>query len=560
MASETLRELLIRIGVEADNKGLDQIDEGIDKVTEGAANLIEMMVAAGAAVATLTAGLLANTADVAGNADEIEKQASALGISVESYQKLGYALDDVGVGADALPKLLGEVAATVTDAADAASPAAEALSAIGLSAEELAAMTPDEQLNAIMEGLSGVEDQTLKLELANELLGGKSEALLPLLDAQGESLEDLGDKAEAAGLVMSEETVDAGAALNDQLEALENIAAGLMQTLGADLIPVVSELAGQILDWYTANKELINTSIQEFADLVAEGFRAAAQALVDVNAAMGPDGWKKLAEVIAFLAGAGGIAYVAVQLFTMVSGLITVGQGIAAVVGPMLGIGAVANPIGLIALGIAATVAAMAVWILYMQDLYVWLTGGTSLIGTWIEKNREAGGVIGGLAAYLDGLKNIAVAAFSLIALYFTTVWAAGQPFRDLLMEIGTVLMSIVMPAIGMVSDALGGLLGLIGSALSGLASLMGGSTALGAVGAVPGATELPATASTALASAPSTSQGTTGATGSTVTTGSTTVSITGAGITQEQAQALIDDTLDQQARATASALEGAPV
>lgn len=587
-ASETIRELLLKIGVEADKGALDSFDEGVDSLKEGMSNLIEMAAAATAALAGLAAGLVANTADVAANADEIDKQASALGITTESYQKLAFALDDVGVGADALPKLLGEVAASVTDAADASSPAAEALAAIGLSAEELAAMTPDEQLEAIMEGLSGVTDQTEKLELANALLGGKSEALLPLMDAQGESLEVLGDKAEAAGLVMSDETVAAAAELNDQLEALENLAKGMLQTLGADLVPVISELATEFMEWYNANKEVINSDMKTFAEDIADGFRAVADAVVAANDAVGGiEGWKELAEVIAALAGAGGLAYVAVQIGSIVSGLMSLWSGMSAVTtmlaplwslvelvmiwGPSMGFveaatmalsGAVSvllGPVSLITAGIAATVAAMAVWILYMQDLYTWITGGTSLIGTWVEKNREAGGVIGGLALIIEGLKNVAVAAFGLIAWYFTTVWTAGQPFRDLLMQIADIMMGIVVPAIGMVSDALGGLLGLIGQALSGLASLMGGGAALGAVG-VPSMGGVSTDAAAALGSAPTSTQGATASAGTTVSTGSTTVSITGAGITQEQAQALINDTLEQQARATASALEGAPI
>lgn len=587
-ASETIRELLLKIGVEADKGELDAFDEGVDSLREGMSNLIEMAVAATAAIAGMAAGLVANTADVAENADEIDKQASALGISTKSYQELAYALDDVGVGADALPKLLGEVAASVTDAADASSPAAEALTAIGLSAEELAAMTPDEQLAAIMEGLSGVTDQTEKLELANTLLGGKSEALLPLMDAQGESLQDLADKAEAAGLIMSDETVAAGAELNDQLEALENLSKGLLQTLGADLIPIISELATEITDWYNANKEVIASDIQAFADEVADGFRAVADAMIAANEAVGGlEGWKELAEIVAALAGAAGLVYVGTQIYAIATGLMSLFSGLSAVAtmlaplwslvelvmiwAPSMGLveaatmalsGAVSvllGPVTLIAAGIAATVAIMAVWLLYMQDLYTWITGGTSLIGTWVEKNREAGGVIGGLALVIEGLKNVAVAAFGLIATYFTTVWAAGQPFRDLLMQIAEIMMGIVTPAIGMVSDALGGLLGLIGQALSGLASLMGGGAALGAVG-VPSMEGVPATAAAALDSAPAFSQGTTGSAGTNVTTGNTTVSITGAGITQEQAQALINDTLDQNARATAAALEGAPV
>lgn len=554
MPAEVIRELVALLGVEADTEGLDTFEEGIERAGEGLSNLINLAAAAGAAVGALAGALVANTLDVAGNADSLDKQASALGIGVEEYQRLAYALDDVGLGAEQLPKLLTQIAKTAEAAATEGTPAAEALAAIGLSSEELAGMSPDEQLAAILSGLSGITDQTEKLQVAQVLLGGDAAKLVTLMDAQGESLEDLGDKAESAGLILSEETVKAGADLQEELDGLTAILEGLRVELGVALLPVIRELVDDLRGWYEANKEVIKQDLQAFAQAVAEGFRAAAGALAAANEAIGgAEGWKELAEIVATLAGAGGLVYIVAQIYAIGAGLATAASGLAAFLGGAVTIGGLTTPIGWVVAAVAALAGYVVFLGLALEDLYVWFNGGTSLIGTFVERNREAGGVLGALAFALEQWKILASAYFGVLSTGATSLLSALSPLLSVLSAVGGVLAGGVAAGVDVVAGGLARLIGLIGSALAGLNSL------LGLTGAVGGAS-IPAPVASGVASAPTGTAGAAGGGSTSVTTGAVNVSVSGAGITQEQAQALINDTLDQQARATASALEGAPV
>ena len=81
--------------------------------------------------------------DVGSAGDQIDKTSQKIGISAESYQKWGYVFERCGADVNNLQTGMKKLSTIITDAAGGSDSAAEKLSAVGLSIEELSRRTAE---------------------------------------------------------------------------------------------------------------------------------------------------------------------------------------------------------------------------------------------------------------------------------------------------------------------------------------------------------------------------------------------------------------------------------
>ena len=129
------------------------------------------------------------------------------------------------------------------------------LQELGIGYEEFMAMNTEEQLYTIIEALQGMESQTDKVTIAQEIFGNRVyQELLPLLNMEQGSLQDLSAEFENLGLIMSDDTVKSIAEVGDRLDNLGNLIKTSALIIGTDFLP---EING-IIDALTA---LVNGSV-----------------------------------------------------------------------------------------------------------------------------------------------------------------------------------------------------------------------------------------------------------------------------------------------------------
>ena len=177
---------------------------------------------------------------ITGAADELQRLSDIAGVSVEDFQSLSKAGVQFGIDGDDMADVLRELQLRLGEAAAAGSgPAVEAMELLGLSWDDLEGKSPREQLILIAEALLGVEDQSQRLFIAEELLGGSFERLQPIILG--------GDKALRA-FIQAEK--DATVATDEQVESLVEARRALTEFLGdAETlgIRVLGALAGSML-------------------------------------------------------------------------------------------------------------------------------------------------------------------------------------------------------------------------------------------------------------------------------------------------------------------------
>jgi hypothetical protein len=179
-------------------------------------------------------------------ADEMQKFSQRVGISTEALSELRHAANLSGVPISALEmslqrmtRRLGEVALTGKGTA------ASALEQLGLDAQKLAALAPDEQLGAIADALAGVENQSIKVALAQKIFDSEGVKMIQMLEQGSAGLDKMRESARAAGVTLTTEGANAAARANDAFTQLSASIGAVGQAFAIGFAPEIA--AG--LEW-----------------------------------------------------------------------------------------------------------------------------------------------------------------------------------------------------------------------------------------------------------------------------------------------------------------------
>jgi hypothetical protein len=180
--------------------------------------------------------------------DATAKVSDAIGIQTEKLIGLRHASGLAGVGQEQLDKSLKKMVLNVADAQRGSGEAAAAFAELGLSAEQLATMTPDQQFSAIADGLAGVESQSQKAALSYKIFGREGVNLLNVLNLGSEGLAASQAEAEKLGLTFSRIDAAKVEEANDAITKVGERITALGQQLAIGLAPYVTAVANSLLD------------------------------------------------------------------------------------------------------------------------------------------------------------------------------------------------------------------------------------------------------------------------------------------------------------------------
>ncbi len=192
------------------------------------------------------AGMVKGVADVA---DGLSKLSQKTGITTVGLSKLRYAGSLSDVSNEQLETGLARLAKSMGEAATGAGPAAEAFQALGVSVVDAAGnLRPTEEvLNDLADAFAQSADGPEKAAVAMDIFGKSGTQLIPLLNSGSEGLRAMGEEAEKFGLVISGDLGKQSEAFNDNLTRMQAQLEGLKIVAGAELLPILSQLSGELV-------------------------------------------------------------------------------------------------------------------------------------------------------------------------------------------------------------------------------------------------------------------------------------------------------------------------
>lgn len=276
-----IRELVVKVSVDADTKGFDDLNDAQEKtstksvalgniIADMAGRLVDAAVAAAKYGAALINDIVAGSIEAA---DAIAKNADQLAVSAEQLQRLSGAAKRTGTdvsGLDAgvrtLTKGLGDAALKGTG------PVADAFGTLGLEVDEVSSLLEagdiEDALGLISDAFNETADSAEKNAALLKIFGGSGAQLRPLLSQGSEGIKELGDDVRN---VIRDEDLDQFEALADANLRVEEEVEALERQIAAGLAPSLEIIAGRVSDFISENEELITQDLPTFLAEVGQG-------------------------------------------------------------------------------------------------------------------------------------------------------------------------------------------------------------------------------------------------------------------------------------------------
>lgn len=207
--------------------------------------------------------------------DRMGEEAERIGVSVEGFQKLGYAAKLGGISTDQMAMSMKKLNLALVDARKEGSPAAEAFKKLGLSAEKLMSMPADERLMVIADAFKNVKSTADQSSIAVDLFGKSGMEALTFLNS---NVRANAKEFEQLGLVLSDSQVKAVASFKDSQDKLGAIWEGFKNQLTAAVAPAFDEFIKWITKTITEMGGM-EKAAQTFARGMVSGIKLAVSAL-----------------------------------------------------------------------------------------------------------------------------------------------------------------------------------------------------------------------------------------------------------------------------------------
>lgn len=164
--------------------------------------------------------------DAAAAADDLQTLSVQTGIATDELQKMKYAAGVIDVDVSTLTGSMAKLTKNMASAASGSGAAADAFAELGVSVtnDDGTFRDRNEVFQETIAALGEITDETKRDATAMAIFGRSAQELNPLIEGGAEALQELGEHAEDAGLILSKESLSTLANLNDQFTILQQTA------------------------------------------------------------------------------------------------------------------------------------------------------------------------------------------------------------------------------------------------------------------------------------------------------------------------------------------------
>jgi hypothetical protein len=166
------------------------------------------------------------------------------GVSTDALQGFQVAADLAGV--QNLEGALQKVSVVLGDAAAGSATAQKAFANIGLSVDDLLKLAPEDQFRAVAAAIGDIQGPAAQAAAAVDLFGKSGVELLPLFAS---NLQEIEDRANQLGIVLSGDQVGAITEMDDALLMVRKTFDGIIGQVTANLAPIVTALSEEFLSF-----------------------------------------------------------------------------------------------------------------------------------------------------------------------------------------------------------------------------------------------------------------------------------------------------------------------
>jgi hypothetical protein len=246
-------ELAIKISADMQEfeKGLSSAKESLQKfgkVTEDLGKSMTKNVTL--PIVAVATGIFLLGVKTSQTADRIDKMSQKLGMSRDSFQKYDFILSQSGASIDSMSAGMKTLTKSISDVLSGVDIATDNFKTLGVEVTDVNGKTRNQNdiFDDLVKSFQMMENSVEKTRMAQEIFGRSGTELLPLLNSQAGSLEELEKTFNSLGITMSDDAVNAGVKFTDTLDQLKRALGASVASIGVEFLPLMQTMAQFIID------------------------------------------------------------------------------------------------------------------------------------------------------------------------------------------------------------------------------------------------------------------------------------------------------------------------
>ena len=233
------------------NRALDQTNSRAEgtgsKFGKMAGTVGKAMIGVGGAVIAGGTAILGLASKSAETADEIDKMSQKMGVSKTGFQEWKYIMGQNGMEIDKMQVGMKTLTSKMDGVKEGNKSAISTFKELGVSVMDSNGKFRNQEqvMNESIRKLASMPESAERARLATELFGKAGAEMAPMLNQGVKGIDDLKGRAHELGLVLSDESVNAGVKMGDLMDDVKDSFGAIVTKVGAELLPYLN----QFLTW-----------------------------------------------------------------------------------------------------------------------------------------------------------------------------------------------------------------------------------------------------------------------------------------------------------------------
>ena len=257
--TEKLKEAFDKLGSGKLTNALSQMKAKFVSVGNTISKVAKAYTVISGAISLVGGAVMRASQKYADLGDRIDKMSQKIGMGRKSFQEWDYIKSQNGGNVESLQMGFKTLTTQIEGVQKGSKDSIKAFSALGVKVKENNGQfrKADDVFNDVIRKLQKIKDPTQKMILANRLFGRSAAELRPLLNKEADAIDNLREKANKLGLIISDEDVDNAVKYKDTMDTFSRFFEAKFATIAMKAMPEFSKSLEEIMSIMQENQDVI---------------------------------------------------------------------------------------------------------------------------------------------------------------------------------------------------------------------------------------------------------------------------------------------------------------
>ena len=239
---------VVKSATRASDKEFERLQKRLDKTAQAFDKFGKKSLIVGAGL-TATTGIIVNKSMEAG--DRIDKMSQMIGMNRKAFQEWDFIMSQNGGNVDNLQMGFKTLAEQMNNVQKGSKESIKIFKNLGVAVKDNRGnfRNQSDVFNDTIRALQKIENPTKKAILGNKMFGRSYLEMKPLLNQTAESVDNLRNKANSMGMILSDEDIDTAVKLKDSIDVLQRTFTAFGNQFGISLMPYINKATDKIADF-----------------------------------------------------------------------------------------------------------------------------------------------------------------------------------------------------------------------------------------------------------------------------------------------------------------------